>query len=124
MLESVSKNVAEANSAVRYSTRFQSISADVEFGCMLRMDNGGRINDDGCFGADQWDGCWDGDCWCFSDRFGRVCHCVGWMVAVRECLLGQPCLVSVLLGSCCAVLVQRIGIAVVSRVCLFVFSNR
>ena len=45
-----------------------------------------------------------------------VCATVIGMVAVRECLHRQPCLVSVLLGSCCAMLVQRIGIAVVSRV--------
>ena len=56
-----------------------------------------------------------------SDACGTVVR----MVAVRECLHRQPCLVSVLLGSCWfAALVQRIGIAVVSRVCLVVFLNR
>ena len=68
--------VVDTGSAVRHSTRFQSNSADVEFGCMLWLDHGDQINDDGCFGADQRDYlCLDGDCWCFSGRFGRVWYC-------------------------------------------------
>ena len=61
-----------------------------------------------------------GSSWGDSD----VCGTVVRMVAGRECLHRQPCLVSVLLGSCFAMFVQRIGIAVVSRARLFVFSNR
>ena len=53
-----------------------------------------------------------------------VCGTVVRMGAGRECLHRQPCLVPVLLGSWCAMFVQRIGIAVVSRVRLFGFSNR
>ena len=78
--------VVDTGSAVRH-TRFQSNSADVEFGCMLRMDHGDQINDDGCFGADQRDGCWDGNCWCFSGRFGRVLVLwFGWLQGVSACI--------------------------------------
>ena len=57
--------------------------------------------------------------WGLLVLLGAVRTCFGTvvrMVAVRECLHRQPCLVSLLLGSCCAMLVQRIGIAVASRV--------
>ena len=55
-----------------------------------------------------------------SDACGTVVR----MVAGCECLHRQPCLVSVQLGSCYTMFVQRIGIAVVSRVRLFFVSNR
>ena len=57
--------------------------------------------------------------WGLLVLLGAVRTCFGTvvrMVAVRECLHRQPCLVSLLLGSCCAMLVQRIGIAVARRV--------
>ena len=52
-----------------------------------------------------------------------VCGTVVRMVADRECLHRQPCLVSLLLGICCAMLVQRNGIAVACRVRWFAVSN-
>ena len=86
---SVSKYVAKANGAVRHSTRFQSNSADDEFGCMLRMNNGVQINDDGCFGADQWDGCWDVGIGLLV-LLGAIRTCVvlwfGWLQGVSVCI--------------------------------------
>ena len=121
---SVLKCAVDTGSAGCHSTRFKSNSTDVAFGCMFRTHTMTFGNTTAMAAVGSIIGMDVGMGTAGASRGGSdVCGTVVRMVADCECLHRQPCFVSLLLGICCAMLVQRNGIAVASRVRWFAVSN-
>ena len=107
VIVSVLKCVADVGSAEYHSTRFKSNSTEVEFGCMFRMHTM-------AFGKQRRWLRWGGSMgwmlgWGLLVLLGatRTCVCgtVSLMVAARECLHRQPCVVLALVRARCGMLV-------------------